>query len=244
MSCMVPSIISRHMARLHLYLCNNTNRKRNVYSIEIMYELCMCESLYEIDTVFSCVILREKRGWCKIAEPYKNWFVNWSCNQVSSLFSLSLSSLHNSKMTYMYYASAALLVTFSIYRPFITKLDKVKYGALGGASFLAPFVIDYNNRETTTNQQQHHQQQNMTSLLHLIHVNASNMPVSSATSSQSLFSDAVSLFMLTAFIVSVCGLFTRWHFPITFVKPNASSLVSGFVRHGLSILIILMAITR
>ncbi|CAO3623937.1 unnamed protein product [Mucor fragilis] len=146
-------------------------------------------------------------------------------------------------MTYMYYASAALLVTFSIYRPFITKLDKVKYGALGGASFLAPFVIDYNNRTTTTNQQQHHQQQNMTSLLHLIHVNASNMPVSSATSSQSLFSDAVVLFMLTAFIVSVCGLFTRWHFPITFVKPNASSLVSGFVRHGLSILIILMAIT-
>lgn len=146
-------------------------------------------------------------------------------------------------MTYMYYASAALLVIFSVYRPFITKLDKVKYGALGGASFLAPFVIDYNNRATSTNQQQHQQQLNMTSILHLIHVNASNMPVS-PTSSQSLFSDAVVLFMLTAFIVSVCGLFTRWHFPITFIKPNSSILVSGFVRHGLSILIILMAITR
>jgi len=64
-------------------------------------------------------------------------------------------------MTYMYYASAALLVIFSVYRPFITKLDKVKYGALGGASFLAPFVIDYNNRATSTNQQQHQQQLNI-----------------------------------------------------------------------------------
>ncbi|GAN01854.1 bifunctional enzyme CarRP-like isoform 1 [Mucor ambiguus] len=146
-------------------------------------------------------------------------------------------------MTYMYYASAVLLVTFSIYQPFITKLDKAKYGALGGASLISPFVIDYYNRATITNIQQQHHHQNMTSILHLTHTNASNMSVPSVTSPQSLFSDAAVLFMLTAFIVSVCGMFTRWHFPITFIKPNASSLVSGFVRHGLSILIILMAIT-
>lgn len=150
-------------------------------------------------------------------------------------------------MTYIYYTSAALLVTFSVYRPFITKLDKVKYGALGGASFLAPFVIDYNSKtsKAATNLYNNNTN-NMTSILNLTHYNsiASNLSTTSTPPSQCLFSDAIVLFMLTAFIVSVCGLFTRWNFPITFIKPNSNSLVSGFVRHGLSVLIILMAITR
>jgi len=84
MPCMVPSMINYSSVRLHLYTTILT--KRRVYSIEIMYALCMCESLYEIDTLFSCVILRKKRGWCKIAESYKYWFVNWKYNQALSLF--------------------------------------------------------------------------------------------------------------------------------------------------------------
>lgn len=150
-------------------------------------------------------------------------------------------------MTYIYYASAALLVTFSVYRPFITKLDKVKYGALGSASFLAPFVIDYNNKAAKpTTSLYNNNTNNMTSILNLIHYDsiASNLSTASTPSSQCIFSDAIVLFMLTAFIVSLCGLLTRWHFPITFIKPKSNSLVSAFVRHGLSILIILMAITR
>ncbi|KAI8641907.1 Squalene/phytoene synthase-domain-containing protein [Parasitella parasitica] len=49
--------------------------------------------------------------------------------------------------------------------------------------------------------------------------------------------------MLTTFIVSLCGLLTRWQFPITFINPRSSAVVSSFARHGLSVSLILMAIT-
>lgn len=94
MLCMVPSMISYSSVRLHLYTTILT--KGRVYNTEIMYVLCMCESLYEIDTLFSCVILRKKRGWCKIAESYKYWFVNRKYNQALSLF-LSLFLTHFKK---------------------------------------------------------------------------------------------------------------------------------------------------
>lgn len=166
---------------------------------------------------------------------------------MSSSFTFSFFSLQ-AKMSYVYYALAALLVIFSVYRPFITKLDKAKYSALGGASFLAPYVIDYHNKVPSIAAVYSSSSNNMTSILNLVHNfnadNAASFATSSTNTTQSLFFDAVVLFMLTAFVVSICGLFTRWHFPTTFIKPYSNSLVSGFFRHGLSISLILLAITR
>ncbi|CEP13894.1 hypothetical protein [Parasitella parasitica] len=142
-------------------------------------------------------------------------------------------------MAYIYYSLAVLLVIFCIYRPFITKLDKAKYSALGGVSFFAPFVIDYNNKAAATASLYNNNANNMTSILNLVQLNSA---VATSLTAPPLFSDALVLFMLTAFIVSLCGLLTRWQFPVTFIKPCSSALVSNFVRHGLSISLILLAI--
>lgn len=142
-------------------------------------------------------------------------------------------------MSHLYYASIVFLVTFLAYRPFITKLDIMKYILLGALSFIAPFVNNHHsNHQTTFNVSG-----NVTSSMYPLVTatpNYSNMN----NKSTYLLMDAIVISVLGAFSVSICGLFTRWHFPITFIKPNSNAYLSGFMRHGISIGLISLATMR
>ncbi|KAG1307728.1 hypothetical protein G6F61_008260 [Rhizopus arrhizus] len=54
--------------------------------------------------------------------------------------------------------------------------------------------------------------------------------------------DSFFLLSITIFTVSLCGLLTRWQFPITFVMPRATNYISGFMRHAISMCLVLLAI--
>ncbi|KAG1047558.1 hypothetical protein G6F43_010000 [Rhizopus delemar] len=61
-------------------------------------------------------------------------------------------------------------------------------------------------------------------------------------SNTSALKDSFFLLSITILTVSLCGLLTRWQFPITFVKPRATSYISGFMRHAISMCLVLLAI--
>ncbi|KAI9487456.1 MAG: Squalene/phytoene synthase-domain-containing protein [Benjaminiella poitrasii] len=150
-------------------------------------------------------------------------------------------------MVYLFYSLVVLLVTLSIYRPFITKLDIAKYILLGGASFLIPFIIDYSSsiysdKRCSSIKGLH----NLTTPLH-----ASSTLFSPFDTVQHLQSfhinpyssiDGIVISIITIFTVSVCSFFTRWHFPITFIKPRSNTFLHSFLRHGVSIMFILVAL--
>jgi hypothetical protein len=114
----------------------------------------------------------------------------------------------------------------------------MKYILLGGASFIVPFVIDQRNYDQTTTF--NNVSRNITYALATPNPNYNN----TSNSHTCLLMDAIVFSVLAAFTVSICGLFTRWHFPITFIKPNANAYLSGFMRHGISIGIISLATLR
>lgn len=145
-------------------------------------------------------------------------------------------------MTYIYYASTAALIFFAIYRPFITKLDTVKYIVLGGVSFMIPYIITYNNKILTMTTETTSQSINASSTMHLF------SPVTTNTTfdHNNIYAlmDATVYFLISIFTVSITGLLTRWQFPITFIKPKANVYISGLIRHGISTLFVLLAILR
>lgn len=142
-------------------------------------------------------------------------------------------------MTYIYYTSATALFFFAIYRPFITKLDIVKYITLGGISFMIPYIISYNNKfsmttETTT--------ASTNNTMHPILPITANAAFDRFT--MYALMDAIVYLLISIFTVSINGLLTRWQFPITFIKPRANVYVSGLIRHGISTLLVVLAILR
>ncbi|KAG0738777.1 hypothetical protein G6F16_008662 [Rhizopus arrhizus] len=54
--------------------------------------------------------------------------------------------------------------------------------------------------------------------------------------------DSFVLSAITIFTISICGLLTRWHFQITFVKPSSNTFISGLMSHGISLCLVLVAI--
>lgn len=56
--------------------------------------------------------------------------------------------------------------------------------------------------------------------------------------------DAILYLLISAFTVSITGLFTRWHFPILYIKPKSNIYITGLARHGISTLFVLLAILR
>lgn len=166
---------------------------------------------------------------------YKYWFTF----QLSKGFFYFSFTLQFIIMTHIYYTSATALIFFAIYRPFITKLDTVKYITLGGISFMIPYLISYNNKfsmttETTvssTNSTMHHY---------------SPITENATFDHFTMYAlmDAIVYLLISIFTVSINGLLTRWQFPITFIKPRANAYVSGLIRHGVSTLLVILAILR
>ncbi|KAI7894108.1 Squalene/phytoene synthase-domain-containing protein [Mucor mucedo] len=54
--------------------------------------------------------------------------------------------------------------------------------------------------------------------------------------------DAIVYLLISIVTVSINGLLTRWQFPITFIKPRTNVYVSGLIRHGISTLLVVLAI--
>ncbi|CEI98871.1 hypothetical protein RMCBS344292_12969 [Rhizopus microsporus] len=133
------------------------------------------------------------------------------------------------------------LFIFSIYRPFISKLDKVKYITLGSISFLIPFTLHQHTQSRNT----HNINGTFTSDSILKLRTWNNLTVQLHDNDNTfLLNDSFTLLCITIFTVSLCGLLTRWHFPITFVKPNSNIYISGLMRHGISICLVVLAILR
>lgn len=155
-------------------------------------------------------------------------------------------------MAHIYYAFTAALVITSIYRPFITKLDITKYLLLGGISFMIPFILDYNSKmmsmtsvlSTLTATTTTRELTNITSTLSLSSSTAISPNSEAYHNDKYLYIDAAVYFLISTLTVSTTGLFTRWHFPITFVKPNANIYTSALSRNGVSTLFVLLAILR
>ncbi|KAI8973627.1 Squalene/phytoene synthase-domain-containing protein [Mycotypha africana] len=161
---------------------------------------------------------------------------------------------------------AAFLVVFSIYRPFITKLDTAKYIIFGCLSFLLPFFVEhrYTSLDFHTPTFSSKQYTNYTASLYPVaavynlqtssHYNNNNNPIynhnsdTNATEStfrinQCLIIDAAVSVLISLITVSICGLSTRWHFPITFIKPTSTIYTSNVLKHGVSIALIFSAIS-
>lgn len=158
-------------------------------------------------------------------------------------------------MSSIYYASTAVLILFSIYRPFITKLDLIKYVLLGFISFLTPFIITYNNKlimMTTATILDNTEKTftNITSTIMYSTINNASTTKNAAAllnynnDNKCLYINAILYLLISAFTVSVTGLFTRWHFPILFIKPNSNIYINGLTRHGVSTLFVILAILR
>ncbi|KAI7897498.1 Squalene/phytoene synthase-domain-containing protein [Cokeromyces recurvatus] len=149
-------------------------------------------------------------------------------------------------MSYLFYSIVILLVTLSVYRPFISKLDIAKCILLGGISFLIPFVVDYNANI--------YEDKRYISLIGFQNITTTaykggilSTPFDTAYQLQSFsfnyysLIDAVVLSIITIFTVCICSFFTRWHFSIIFIKPRSNLFISGFLRHGISTIFILVA---
>ncbi|OBZ83589.1 Bifunctional lycopene cyclase/phytoene synthase [Choanephora cucurbitarum] len=151
-------------------------------------------------------------------------------------------------MSYIYYTAAALLVVLSIYKPFISKLDKARSIGLGVASFLAPFIIKYNSLLESNIAFKFSKQWLYST--NLVHSSSSSNETTFDTMQHltylndnvSLMTDAIVLFILAFITASLHGLFTRWQFSITFVRPRANAYFSMFLRYGLSTLNLCLAV--
>ena len=148
-------------------------------------------------------------------------------------------------MSSIYYASAAALVVASLYRPFITKLDMIKYIILGSIASTIPYLMS-GNPEVTYMSSPTNSYENMTlTPQHSVNsiTNATQFQVSrSSTADKYLYIDATVYFLISTLVISINGLFTRWHFTALFIKPNANTFVTALTRNGLSTLFVLLAI--
>lgn len=145
-------------------------------------------------------------------------------------------------MTTLISSFIACLFIFSVYRPFITSLDKVKYILLGSLSFIMPFT-NYQRSQTTILHSMNGTLIKELSLFKFISSADLTYQLNDDSDTAAL-KDSFFLLSITIFTVSLCGLLTRWQFPITFVMPRATNYISGFMRHAISMCLVLLAILR
>lgn len=145
-------------------------------------------------------------------------------------------------MSTLFNSFIACLFIISIYRPFITSLDKCKYLVLGFFSFILPFTY-YQSTPTTI---EHNINGTLPIDLNIFKLFTSTDPDTQIFNNVNaiVFKDSFVLLFIATFATSVCGLLTRWHFHVTFVNPQTNPLISGFMRHGISMALVFMAVLR
>jgi hypothetical protein len=136
-------------------------------------------------------------------------------------------------MTHTYYACSALLLVLSIYRPFITKLDRVKYLLFGTIAFMLPFAALLENEKINIEANTVNKNNTLSALSLYMSPNMTWI-VNSQNYSEIILSDALVLALLTAITITLCGLLSRWQFSILFVQPKSNVYISGFTRYGVS----------
>ncbi|KAG1456682.1 hypothetical protein G6F56_006777 [Rhizopus delemar] len=143
-------------------------------------------------------------------------------------------------MSTLFNSFIACLFIISIYRPFITSLDKCKYLVLGFFSFILPFTY-YQITPTTI---EHNINGTLPIDLNIFKLFTSTDPDTQIFNNVNaiVFKDSFVLLFIATFATSVCGLLTRWHFHVTFVNPQTNPLISGFMRHGISMALVFMAV--
>lgn len=126
-----------------------------------------------------------------------------------------------------------LLVLFTIYRPFITRLDIMKYIMIGGLTLLLPIISQHKKVSSPLS--------NNATYTHTIYV-TEDWKDQADVNDAYLLTDTITFVMLSTSIISLCGLLSRWQFPINFVKPTSNPYLSSFLRHGISLFFIYLAI--
>jgi hypothetical protein len=142
----------------------------------------------------------------------------------------------------LYSCSPVLITLWFIYRPFVTKLDNVKYLALATLFFIARFtILSEENDESVVlpvsarNHTPIDQYDTQFSMMAL-YINFGNQG--------NKIRDAFDCLIISFIGVTISCLFTRWHLPITFVKPNTSYYLALFMRQGLTIIFYVTAMLR
>ncbi|KAI8393658.1 uncharacterized protein BYT42DRAFT_524846 [Radiomyces spectabilis] len=143
---------------------------------------------------------------------------------------------------------AAFLTAFVLYRPFITRLDRVKYYVFSTIAFFTPWILSVSSLAD----EKYYTANNTVTADYRLHWSSHYRPVQSTMNHQQqqsysqsyLFIDATVLALGAAMAVSILGLLTRWHFAILFVNPRANSFTSILIRHGISMALVLFGIVR
>ena len=148
------------------------------------------------------------------------------------------------------YALAAFVATFVVYRPFITRLDRMRYIFLCLGAFIAVLLLSISVTENLSPKSY----SNVTELLfnHYIGntveaketVSNSTLMYTSYNDNTNILKDATLLGLLAAISISFCGLLSRWNFPILYVKPEEPALFGFLHRHVSSVAIILLGTYR
>ncbi|CAO3688445.1 unnamed protein product [Rhizopus stolonifer] len=142
-------------------------------------------------------------------------------------------------MTELLISCAACLSIFSIYRPFITSLDKAKYVMLGFLSLIITFT-DHRRLQLTS---AHTTNGTLTNELNAFNlVTWSDLTYLSINNETTMLKDSIFILSITLTTVSICGLLSRWKFPITYIRPSCNIYFSGLLRHGISVCLFLLAI--
>jgi hypothetical protein len=157
-------------------------------------------------------------------------------------------------MTHFYALQlASILIICFIHRPFISKIELIKYVALGCISFVAApplLFMNYNYNEEIIEAEniipatsQEVDQFSITSNL-LISSTATAATTATTVASfnfyEYLFIYAIKYSLISIFTVSITCLFTRWHFPITSINPTKNNFVL-ISRYVVSFLFFILA---
>ncbi|KAI9278080.1 Squalene/phytoene synthase-domain-containing protein [Sporodiniella umbellata] len=124
-----------------------------------------------------------------------------------------------------------LIVVFT-YRPFITNLDKCKYILLGSISFTLPYFY----HQTVLSVREYEMNQTLPILQDNSSRWAESVDSVMDNSSATPFRDSLTLLCTSIWTVSICGLISRWHFPIVSVNPQSHAFLIRLIRYGLSLI--------
>lgn len=138
-------------------------------------------------------------------------------------------------MNHWYSSTLSVLALWLVYRPFATKLDKAKLALFGAFSFITPFIAFHSKDSSEISSVT---ETNNTSLYQYI------VQPSWQINQEYVVSHAFVFTLISVYAVIVSSLFTRWHLPITFVKPKSNYYRSAFMGQGCASILYALALIR
>lgn len=181
-------------------------------------------------------------GGVKMYRVIKAWPFWITESATSLLFFIYNTYIMNTQLVY---ALIAFMISLVLYRPFATRLDHVRYTTFCLLAFVAPmssqllytapfygidisdhysnYTIDQFSSTGVLGTTQYHNHES-----HHLFQNG-------------LLQDSMILALLTGTTITICGILSRWDFPILYVKPESHYMIDIAYRHVPSICLVIAA---